>query len=1024
MTTTFEELFNASVLFVVAPHASLGLPKQDDTVQAWASWLNRLEKEAETVDRKTAFFDENLDFFLTLRFPDSEGSSSDDKDGDTASNTNLNADTKPKLPADILAFLSHLQVSYDASYIAPIRQAPSHFPPSPLPLPNTPGFASRPRLSPTPSATSGLTLAAGATPEVTLTLDEPLARPPVPPRSQSIRSTLQVNSSLGAGLGVSGGLGANLGPGKHPSIFPPNTPHPVPGAAESDRAYVQAQGTLLRTGVWGEGVSSAADAFVLLRDTREDGEKAWVAAFKMCVSVLSATLREKPVPATPARQALVALAEAAEGPKSPAALKSSGDLADGKDNKYDLDGMEEVNLLDGLTIGPSFNDSESPLILPATRLGSSLRRKAYSLPSLDSTITSPLQSSTTSPVTSRTAHPTLRKSFRKTLQTVSDFTVRMRTVFVPYFMLSQADPRKKRTSARKTNGSDVKGETDPADDDLDAELIHERELRETGSEEHTIILCVELENKGEATVGFAVDSVNISVGGEGAQTRLITWGEGASGEPESTFPLLIGPQEQYNLLYAVSFMRSPDSDEFSFARGGRGLPGAPAVSQLQRAVAISINGRPYELPALEDNDAIIKAKDKPSQLSYPTHSFPSRWNCVLDLAAQAPGASMNAPDMGAGVGLNNALPTPASPFPSTASRPTFSRPSSGIIPQSMRPSTPGSGASTPLSAVAGSKRFTLGMLDLHAQGSGDRDKIPKPPPSPMNYRSSTSLLNPTNQRDMLSQSGLSSPISITPAGSPNPMGSSLGSRAAYIPPSLTVPTQTRSPLTTYAPVNTASPTPGPRQTSFGLGHIQEDSLSSPVALEGAGLNVIPPTPAYPSFPLSPSPTATFASSGSGGAQWQTPIAGLQSGEVGPTVEIPREKRGSVPGIPPTPGPRVPGAGGGFAQMQMQMKGEAALRGAVPDDAPSEPIVVSVGLLRREDDATAKSKRVEGKIYPLDRFTLDIFVFNRSSWTRRFEVSCPDRRKQRKERALEGVQSGKDLDDPPGVLPVENRVRVG
>ena len=56
MTTTFEELFNASVLSVIAPHASLDLPKQDDTAQAWAAWLDRLEKEAETVDRKTAFF--------------------------------------------------------------------------------------------------------------------------------------------------------------------------------------------------------------------------------------------------------------------------------------------------------------------------------------------------------------------------------------------------------------------------------------------------------------------------------------------------------------------------------------------------------------------------------------------------------------------------------------------------------------------------------------------------------------------------------------------------------------------------------------------------------------------------------------------------------------------------------------------------------------------------------------------------------------------------------------------------------
>ncbi len=200
---------------------------------------------------------------MTLRFPDD--AYSDEKD------------IKP--PAQLLFFLEHLQVSYDASYIAAIKQ-PSHFPPSPLP--NTPGLG--PRLSATPQARLSPAPITISTSEVTL--DEPLSRPPVPPRSQSMRSTLQVNSGLGAGL--SGGLG----PGKHPSIFPPHTPHPVPAAAESDRAYVQAQGTLLRTGVWGEGVSAVSDAFVLLRDSRENTEgKAWVAVFKMCIAVCEFSFR-------------------------------------------------------------------------------------------------------------------------------------------------------------------------------------------------------------------------------------------------------------------------------------------------------------------------------------------------------------------------------------------------------------------------------------------------------------------------------------------------------------------------------------------------------------------------------------------------------------------------------------------------------------------------------------------------------------------------------------------------------------
>ena len=148
------------------------------------------------------------------------------------------------------------------------------------------------------------------------------------------RRTMAVGGRLGVGVGGTNGslagaaqtLSVNsaassnsnqsLTPStaRHPSIFPPHTPHPVPAAAESDRAYVQAQGTPLRAGTWGEGPGGAGDAFVLMWDARErevgDGDdegggededegvdvsedqeaqvqrgKAWVAVFKMTVSV-------------------------------------------------------------------------------------------------------------------------------------------------------------------------------------------------------------------------------------------------------------------------------------------------------------------------------------------------------------------------------------------------------------------------------------------------------------------------------------------------------------------------------------------------------------------------------------------------------------------------------------------------------------------------------------------------------------------------------------------------------------------
>ncbi len=611
------------------------------------------------------------------------------------------------------------------------------------------------------------------------------------------------------------------------------------------------------------------------------------------------------------------------------------------------------------------------------------------------------------PSTSRpgASHPTLRKSFRKTLRTVSGFRVRMRTVFVPYFMLPQTSSQKQ----NKRNGRQCKAQDaamkDDSDADDDLELIRDRELLEAGNEEHTVVLCVEVENSGESSAGFAVESVNVTVGGEGAKTQLIGWGDFDLSAPDKVFPLLIGPEEQYNLLYAVAFMRTPETDEFSLARG-RGLPGAPPVQQLQRAVTIILNGRPYEQLLIEETP--VKGKKKHDHhLLYPTHAFPSRWNCVLDLSSQAPSQNINTPGFGGPlVSLNEAMPTPASPFPSATSRPTLSRPQSAFVTPTLglRPNTPGSGASTPVSVVAGNKRFTFSAIDTNLQIGGDSSRL-RPPPSPMNYRSDTSLLNPANQQDSLAQSGFPQSKPSTPSGglSANPIAQN---RASYIPPSLTVPTLNRTPTTTYGPLSPPLPSL-PRSQSFAF--MQEEHMSSPVSYEA-----IPPTPAYPAFPTSPLPPTPH---------WQGPMSNLQSGAVGPSIEIRREKGPNAMGIPPTPGPRV-GAGTGF--MQMQMQGEAALRGS-STDGPREPIVVSVGLLQRTDGDEVHAGAL-GRIYPLDRFTLDIFVFNQSSWTRRFEVSYPDRRRQRRDQMHRAFDTEgtieKSLTDSPGIIPLENRVRVG
>lgn len=619
-------------------------------------------------------------------------------------------------------------------------------------------------------------------------------------------------------------------------------------------------------------------------------------------------------------------------------------------------------------------------------MGESVRKQAFGLAVPDWVAPSPL---TTTPTTYRPSHPTLRKAFRKTLRTVSGFRVRMRTVFVPYFMLPKRGKKsaKKGRKALRSAGSDS--------EDLDPLDLHEQELLEAGNEEHTVVLCVEVENGGESSAGFCVENVKVTVGGEGAQTHLIGWGDNGFLESDLVFPLLLGPHEQYNLLYAVAFTRSPETDEFSLARG-RGLPGAPVLQEMQRAVAIIINGKPYEV---NRSETTVDAALKPEDLSYPTKTFPSRWNCILDLSPQ----STNRLSLGAPGGTQReALPTPASPFPGAGQ--SMSRPGSAAVQQGIltKPGTPSS-AKAPAPVVAGNKRFTMSAMD--AQVTDSYFDLGKRLTSPVNYRSGTSLLNPANQRDTYAQSGFQQTSPSTPTGGLS-VNTLAGTRSSYLPPSATMKTFSRTPSTTYGPLSPPLPSlPIPRSHSYG--HVQDDSISSQIA------DIIPPTPAYPAFPSSPPP---------GTPHWQGPVASLQSGAVGPSVEIRREKGPNAAGIPPTPGPRV-SAAGGFAQMQSQ--GET-LRDVVAADGPGEPVVVSVGLMR-DVDGEAVSTGI-GKIYPLDQFTLDIFVFNRSSWTRRFEVSYPDRRKQRREKlyfeGAAGAEGKSTTSDDPGIIPLANRVRIG
>lgn len=129
-------------------------------------------------------------------------------------------------PKELLTFISHLQISLEATYISSVPVG-SNFP-------DTPGTA---RLS-------------------------------APPRTASLAKLGKKSS--------------------HPSIFPPNTPNPTPSSAETDKRYIKSEGTLLLASIWGQNTSEdSREAFSLLW-SEEEG--IWVAVYKLALTVCKSFL--------------------------------------------------------------------------------------------------------------------------------------------------------------------------------------------------------------------------------------------------------------------------------------------------------------------------------------------------------------------------------------------------------------------------------------------------------------------------------------------------------------------------------------------------------------------------------------------------------------------------------------------------------------------------------------------------------------------------------------------------------------
>jgi hypothetical protein len=502
---------------------------------------------------------------------------------------------------------------------------------------------------------------------------------------------------------------------------------------------------------------------------------------------------------------------------------------------------------------------------------------------------------------------TLRKSFRRTLSAVSGFRVRMRTVFVPYILLHPTasdsevdyDARAQHKARQHT----------PPDLQVDHALA-------AGQAEHTVVLCVELEHPGEAPEAFLVEAVEVAIGvGGGARVRLLPWCEKS---PQEIFPLRLEMHEQCNLLFAVEIFDTPAPDKESLLLNAST---STTTGELQRSVTITVLGRPISDAFVNGDRSGAKDEDTDKPI-FPTRTFPSRWNCVLDLTPQR--------SLAAGQRESEALPEPPTPFPSTLPRLTTA---------------------------------TVDQRDQHNPVAGFKQILPQQTPrSPGQIPSR-------------------SPGALRTGGSDTPNSGQLP-KLAYTPPSLTAITGALR--TTYAPRHSSGiPPPALLSKMLPVGETDE-------AFMGSDRSTTPPpaTPAYPAYSKnSPIPTTP---------RTQNPLTTWGVAHIpGAAVELPRSGAPSRSSpIPPSPVP-------------------------FPPTTPQrDRIVVSVGL---QDHAGAD---IRGLV-PYDEFALDIFVFNQSAWTRRFEVSFLERRRRRHghtEVATRGKTGGGASGS--GIVPLESRVRVG
>ncbi|KAJ1311155.1 hypothetical protein OPQ81_009656 [Rhizoctonia solani] len=343
-----------------------------------------------------------------------------------------------------------------------------------------------------------------------------------------------------------------------------------------------------------------------------------------------------------------------------------------------------------------------------------------------------------------------------------------------------------------------------------------------------------------------------------------------------------------------------------------------------------------------------------------TKPFDARWHCPLDLFAmsQQSAARPSRPQ---------SIAEPASIDPARDIYPVPPSPFPSVVSQRRNTGTPQS-YNIPLAGPFSGSSMTPDGSSLSSVFGGPVE-LPSATVAGSKRHTIAGLASLAAKRASLPTSinqRASTPVIVPPAGLHRP-----GAPQKFIPmPPSIQPTPPKSSPTTSSHGSLAVPSSGPT----------------------------PVTPAFPAYPDAPLPSSPLS---------QAPAQGLMAA-ITPTLDPP-SRRDSL-------SRQDSSSRRNSLSHRDSMSDPLGLgQRRVPHPPVLQPVLVSVSLLPPDGSS-------DERIYPMNTFSLEIFVFNESDVVRRCEISCPARKRWRQEAAQRSQDD--NLGNTAGILPLENHIRIG